>query len=163
MYVDGQKYEGKLSAVGAFDTLNGKAVLRVNVKGEEGVLSGVLWLDQSDGKVVNGNKLPSSFKRAQELCEYLTGKPFTPQNAPLMAHSAKGITFTASKRITDSGATVFDARFIGVPQGLTAFNAPSAAMMAALFGNPAETTATAPVEPAKGATEAPPSDDDIPF
>ena len=163
MYVDGQKYEGRLSAVGAFDTLNGKAVLRVNVKSEEGVLPGVLWLDQSDGKVVNGNKLPSSFRRAQELCEYLTGKPFTPSNAPLMAQSTKSVTFTASKRITDSGATVFDARFIGVPQGLVAFNAPSADALAKLFGTTVEATSAAPTEAPKGETQTPPGDDDIPF
>lgn len=166
-YVDGTKYEGKLSAVGAFDTLNGKAVLRVNVKSEEGVLSGVLWLDQGDGKTVNGNKLPSSFKRAQELCEYLTGKPFNPGNAHLMAQSTKSVTFTASKRITDSGATVFDARFIGVPQGLTAFNAPSAAMMAALFGTAPEAPATAPLAGDKPRDFNPdadvPSDDEIPI
>lgn len=169
-FTDGTKYEGKLCAVGAFDTLNGKAVLRVNVKSEEGVLAGVLWLDPNDGKTVNGVKLPSSLQRAQELSQYLTGKPLNPANAALMAQSSKSITFTASKRITDSGNTVFDARFIGVPQGLTAFNAPSAATLAALFGTTADTAEnpdSEPVKPAKGApkgeTVAPPDDDTLPF
>ncbi len=169
-FTDGTKYEGKLCAVGAFDTLNGKPVLRVNVKSEEGVLAGVLWLDATDGKTVNGNKLPSSLQRAKELCQYLTGKPFSPDSVPLMARSDKSITFTASKRITDSGNTVFDARFIGVPQGLAAFNAPSAATLAALFGVPVEASAAAlagdkprDFKRAENPDAEPPSDDEMPF
>jgi len=169
-FTDGTKYEGKLCAVGAFDTLNGKAVLRVNVKCEEGVLAGVLWLDAADGKTVNGKPLPSSLQRAKELCQYLTGKPFSHEAIPLMAHSDKSVTFTASKRITDSGNTVFDARFIGVPQGLTAFNAPSAATLAALFGTTVEASAaplagSAPrdFKRTQNPDAEPPADDEMPF
>lgn len=163
MYKDGEKCVGTICAVGAFDSLNGKTVLRVNVKGEHGVLPGVLWLDPNDGKTVNGNKLPSSMERAKSLCEYLTGKSFTPGNAPAMAQSTKTVTFTASKRITDSGNEVYDARFIGVPQGLAAFNAPSAEALAKLFGTSVEATSAAPTEAPKGEHQAPPGDEDIPF
>lgn len=163
MYTDGMKCIGTVCAVGEWDTLNGKTVLRVNVKGDHGILPGVLWFDATDGKTVNGNKLPSSMERAKSLYKHLTGRAFNFADVGAMAHSNKTVAFTASKRITDSGNEVYDARFIGIPQGLAAFNAPSADALAKLFGMPAEATSTAPTQAPKGETQAPPGDDDIPF
>lgn len=158
MYVDGKKYVGRIALVGEFDTVNNKTVLRIHVSGEHGSIPSVLWLDKTDGKTVNGAKLPSSFERADSLCRYLTGKPLSPATKHMMAASDKGVEFTASKRVTNNGHAVFDAKYVNIPSGLQAYNAPSAATLSELFGaandNVSLDTAHAPSAP---------SDSDIPF
>lgn len=166
MYADGNKYQGRISAVGALDTLAGKTVLRVNVTGEHGVLPGVLWLDPHDGKTVNGNKLPSSLERAKSLCLYLTGKTFAPDTLPLMGLSHKAVDFTAKSRTTNNGATVFDAQYIQEPFGLAATKAPTEAQLALVFGN--TTPAPSQDKPrdfrrVENPDAEPPTDNDIPF
>lgn len=168
-YVDGTKHNGTIALVGDFDTVNAKTVLRLSVEGPYGALPGVLWLDKTDGKTVNGVTLPSSFDRANELCKYLCGHPLSPSTKHLMAarksEDRKPVEFTVASRVTNNGNTVFDAKFIQVPQGLKAYNAPSASQLALLFGTTDPGQQTLPGHSEREEPEAPkaPGDNEVPF